>query len=82
MNRVALFVALVAIAPAVGAAAWIPCELPGMEAPVPLYREAPGYPPAVREIGVEGLVGFPPPAYRPPPRVTRTMKGLAAATTG
>jgi hypothetical protein len=81
MNRGALFGALVAIAPAAGAAAWIPCEQPGMEAPIPLYLEAPGYPPAVREIA-EGLVEFPPPAYRPPPRVTRTMKGPAAATTG
>ncbi len=56
MNRVTLFVALLAIAPAAGAAAWVPCEQPGIEAPVPLYREAPGYPPAVREIGVEGSV--------------------------
>ena len=56
MNRAALFVALVAIVPAAGAAAWVPCEQPGIEAPVPLDREAPGYPPAVREIGVEGVV--------------------------
>ena len=56
MKRVALFVALLGTVPAAGAAAWIPCEQPGIEAPVPLYREAPGYPPAVREIGVEGSV--------------------------
>lgn len=56
MNRAALFVALVAIVPAAGAAAWVPCEHPGIEAPVPLNREAPAYPPAVREIGVEGSV--------------------------
>ena len=56
MNRLAHLVALLAVAPAAGAAAWIPCEQAGVEAPVPLYREAPGYPPAVREIGVEGSV--------------------------
>lgn len=78
MNRVAPFVALVAKAPA----AWVPREQPRIESPVPLFREAPGYPPAVRGIGVEGVVEVPPPAHRPAPRVTRTMKGPAAATTG
>ena len=56
MNRAALCVALFVIAPAAAAAAWVPCEQAGIEAPVALYREAPAYPPAVREIGVEGAV--------------------------
>lgn len=56
MNRAALVVPLLGIAPVAGAAAWVPCEQPGIEAPVALYREAPAYPAAVREIGIEGAV--------------------------
>lgn len=56
MNRAPLLVSLLAAAPAAGAAAWVPCEQPGIEAPVALHREAPDYPPAVREIGIEGSV--------------------------
>lgn len=56
MNRACCFALLSAVAPAAGAAAWAPCEGPGIEAPVALHREAPDYPPAVREIGIEGSV--------------------------
>ena len=56
MMRAFVMVSLLAAAPAAAAAAWIPCEQPGIEAPVALHREAPDYPPAVREIGVEGSV--------------------------
>jgi TonB family protein len=34
----------------------VPCDGAGVTAPVPLRREAPAYPPAVREIGLEGAV--------------------------
>jgi TonB family protein len=47
---------LIAILAAPAAQAWVACEQPGIEPPVALYREAPAYPPAVREIGVEGSV--------------------------
>jgi len=56
MNRTAIAVALIAAAPAAAAAAWVPCERPDIEPPVALHREAPAYPPAVREIGIEGSV--------------------------
>jgi TonB family protein len=54
MSRVALLIPLVLAAPMAGA--WTPCDQAGIEAPVALHREAPAYPPAVREIGVEGSV--------------------------
>jgi TonB family protein len=41
-------------APAAGA--WVPCNSPDITAPVAIRREAPAYPPAVREIGIEGSV--------------------------
>lgn len=47
---------LLAILAAPTAWAWVPCDQPGVEPPVALHREAPAYPPAVREIGVEGSV--------------------------
>jgi protein TonB len=47
---------LLAILAAPTAGAWVPCDQPGIEPPVALHREAPAYPPAVREIGVEGSV--------------------------
>lgn len=46
--------ALAFAAPAAGA--WVPCNSPGITAPVAIRREAPAYPPAVREIGIEGSV--------------------------
>jgi TonB family protein len=48
------FLLVIVAAPA--AQAWVPCDQPGIEPPVALHREAPAYPPAVREIGVEGSV--------------------------
>lgn len=54
MNRAVLLATLFVAAPA--EAAWLPCERSGIEAPVALLREPPAYPPAVREIGVEGSV--------------------------
>lgn len=54
MIRAVAVIALLAAGPA--AASWVPCEQPGNEPPVALHREAPAYPPAVREIGVEGSV--------------------------
>lgn len=50
-----LFAALLTIT-ATPAIAWVPCNQAGITAPVAIRREAPGYPPAVREIGVEGSV--------------------------
>ncbi len=38
------------------ALAWPPCDQAGLTPPVALAREAPAYPAAVREIGVEGSV--------------------------
>lgn len=46
--------ALACVTPTVGA--WVPCNGPGITAPVAIRREAPAYPPAVREIGIEGSV--------------------------
>ena len=46
--------ALVLAAPA--AAAWVPCEQRGVVPPKPIRRDAPAYPPAVRELGIEGAV--------------------------
>ena len=41
-------------APAAGA--WVPCEQKGITPPQPIQREAPAYPQAVRELGIEGSV--------------------------
>jgi len=54
MKRAVLLAPLLVAAQS--AAAWMPCERSGIEPPVALQREAPAYPPAVREIGVEGSV--------------------------
>ena len=56
MKRAFVMLCLQAIAPPAAAAAWIPCEQADIEPPVALEREAPDYPAAVREIGVEGSV--------------------------
>lgn len=52
MRRVIATLAGIVAAPA--ALAWIPCEQTGLVPPVPISREAPAYPQAVRAIGVEG----------------------------
>ena len=54
MNRAALALLLLFAAP--GAAAWMSCSDPALEAPVPLQREPPAYPDAVRATGIEGAV--------------------------
>ncbi len=54
MNRATLTLLLLLAAPA--ATAWIPCEDKSLKPPVPLQREAPAYPDAVRAIGIEGTV--------------------------
>ena len=54
MRRAILTAALVLAAPV--AAAWVPCEQKGVTPPKPIRRDAPVYPPAVRELGIEGLV--------------------------
>lgn len=54
MNRMLPAACLALAAPAAGA--WVPCNSPSIAAPVPVRREAPAFPPAVREIGVEGSV--------------------------
>ncbi len=36
--------------------AWVPCEQKGITPPVPIRRDAPAYPQAVRAIGIEGTV--------------------------
>lgn len=54
MTRVALAALLLAAPPA--ALAWIPCVDKGITPPVPIQREAPPYPQAVRAIGIEGTV--------------------------
>ena len=51
-RSLAMFLALAAPA----ALAWPTCGQPGLLPPVALDRSAPRYPPAVREIGVEGSV--------------------------
>ena len=48
--------ALLLLLAAPAATAWAPCHDQGLEAPVPLLREAPAYPEAVRATGVEGAV--------------------------
>jgi protein TonB len=54
MNRVTVAVLLLFAAPA--ATAWVPCEGKDLKPPVPLQREAPAYPEAVRATGIEGTV--------------------------
>ena len=54
MSRAALALLLLFAAP--GASAWVSCSDPGLEAPVPLEREPPAYPDAVRATGIEGTV--------------------------
>jgi TonB family protein len=54
MSRRLPALALALAAPA--AAAWVPCNSPEITAPVAVRREAPAYPPAVRETGIEGSV--------------------------
>jgi TonB family protein len=54
MNRATLAALLAFAAP--GAVAWPPCEQKDLQAPVPIEREAPAYPEALREVGLEGTV--------------------------
>ena len=54
MRRATLPLLLGLVAPAAGA--WVPCNAPGIEAPVPIEREPPAYPDAVRATGIEGTV--------------------------
>ena len=54
MRRAVLAAALVLAAPV--AAAWLPCEQKDITPPKPIQRDAPVYPPAVRELGIEGVV--------------------------
>ncbi len=54
MNRTILFAALCSAAQC--AAAWVPCEQKGIVPPAPIQRDAPDYPQAVRELGIEGGV--------------------------
>ena len=51
----ALLHAILALA-APAALAWPACDQAGITPPVAIVREAPSYPPAVREIGIEGSV--------------------------
>ena len=51
----ALFAALLLAAPT-AALAWVPCVDRSITPPVPVEREAPPYPQAVRAIGIEGTV--------------------------
>lgn len=54
MNRAPAAVLLLFAAPA--ASAWAPCEDKSLKPPMPLQREAPAYPDAVRATGIEGTV--------------------------
>jgi TonB family protein len=54
MKHAALAAALLMAAPAAGA--WVSCDQKGIKPPVAIQREAPGYPQAVRAIGIEGVV--------------------------
>ena len=54
MKRAAAAIALTLAAPA--ALAWVPCEQKGLTPPTPIQREAPAFPQAVRELGIEGSV--------------------------
>jgi TonB family protein len=53
--RYAVVAALLLAAPP-AALAWVPCVDKGITPPVPIQREAPPYPQAVRAIGIEGTV--------------------------
>jgi TonB family protein len=55
MSRRAIFGTLFALA-APAAGAWLPCGHQDLAAPVPLQRDAPAYPEALRAIGLEGTV--------------------------
>jgi TonB family protein len=54
MTRVTAAFAAALAAPA--ALAWVPCEQKGLTPPTPIQREAPAFPQAVRELGIEGSV--------------------------
>jgi TonB family protein len=54
VTRATLLLACLVAAPA--AQAWVPCEQKGLVPPKPIQREAPAYPQAVRETGIEGSV--------------------------
>jgi TonB family protein len=54
MKRAIPLIVLLAAAPQ--ARAWDSCEQQGITPPVPIQREAPAYPQAVRAIGIEGSV--------------------------
>jgi len=54
MTRTALAILLLAASPA--ALAWLPCIDKAISPPVPIQREAPPYPQAVRATGIEGTV--------------------------
>ena len=54
MNRLALAASLALAAPV--AHGWVRCDQKGITPPVPIQREAPGYPQSVREVGIEGSV--------------------------
>ncbi len=54
MMRPALAVLFLLAAPTAGA--WAPCEQKDITPPQPIQREAPPYPQAVRELGIEGTV--------------------------
>ena len=54
MMRATLAVLFLLAAPAAGA--WVPCEQKDITPPQPIQREAPPYPQAVRELGIEGTV--------------------------
>jgi protein TonB len=56
MRRAAVIAALLLAAPAASAAGWVHCEQKGVVPPKPIRRDAPAYPPAVRELGIEGTV--------------------------
>ena len=54
MKRATFAVLFLLAAPAAGA--WVPCEQKDITPPRPIQREAPAYPQAVRELGIEGSV--------------------------
>ena len=54
MKRATLAILFLLAAPAAGA--WVPCEQKDITPPRPIQREAPPYPQAVRELGIEGTV--------------------------
>ncbi|HEU4517736.1 MAG TPA: energy transducer TonB [Steroidobacteraceae bacterium] len=56
MTRAVIVAGLLLAAPAAAASGWVPCEQQGIVPPEPIRRDAPAYPPAVRELGIEGVV--------------------------